>query len=100
MAKYELTIYGNNDEVIKKHETDVVRWGVYMQALKAGKGIEEKTIEEQFEIVNSFVLKIFPELTVEELEKADGGDVMNTFRQLINETNKIGANQKNAVGAE
>ena len=83
MAKFELTIYGPNDEAVKKYETNRVRWGVFLQAIKLQEEIKEKDMAVQFEAVNEFVKSIFPGLTDEELEQADGADVMNTFKQLI-----------------
>ena len=38
MAKFELTIYGNNDEVIKKHATNICPFGVFIEAA----GLEEE----------------------------------------------------------
>lgn len=100
MAQFELNIYGKDDEIIKTHTTDRVRWGIFMQALELQESIEKKTAAEQFEAVNTFVKKIFPELTNAELENADADDVLNTFKQLIAKANKIGGNSKNAAGAE
>lgn len=99
MAQFELNIYGNNDEVIKKFETDKVRWGVYMQALELEEGLADKTAAEQFKLINDFVKKIFPSLTDADLDNADGEDVINTFKQLLKKAQKIGGNSKNATGA-
>ena len=99
MAQFELNIYGNDDEIIKTHATDRVRWGIFMQALELAEGLNEKSPAEQFAAVNKFVTKIFPALTESELENADADDVLNTFKQLITKANKIGGNQKNAAGA-
>lgn len=101
MAMFELNIYGNNDEILKKFETNKVRWGVYMQAVELEEQFEqdEMDVAEQFAVINQFVKKIFPELTDADLENADGDDVLNTFKQLLNKANKIkGGNQKNLKG--
>ena len=96
MAKFELSIYGENDEVLKKYETDHVRWGVLLQAVKLQEEIKDKGADEQFAAINSFIKSIFIGLTDEELEKADGLDVVNTFQQLISAVGKIkGGNSKN-----
>lgn len=96
MAKFELSIYGENDEVLNKYETDHVRWGVLLQAVKLQEEIKGKTADEQFTAINKFIKSIFVGLTDEELEKADGLDVMNTFNQLISTVGKInGSNSKN-----
>lgn len=94
MAQFELNIYGANDEVIKTFTTDRVRWGVFMQALELQDGLSDKTPGEQFAAINQFVKKIFPTLTDEELDAADGEDVLNTFRQLVTKANAIGGKGK------
>lgn len=100
MAQFELNIYGNNDEIIKRFETDKVRWGIFMQALEVAESISEKSAAEQFELINTFVKKIFPDITDADLENADVDDVMNTFRQLVAKAGKIGGGVKNAARAE
>ena len=97
MAQFELNIYGENDEVLKTFATDRVRWGVYLEAVKLNEEISDMSAAEQFDVINAFISKIFPNLTDAELEMADAGDVMNTFRQLVRKANKIaGGNGKNA----
>lgn len=93
MAQFELNVYGKDDEVIKTFETDKVRWGVYLEAVKLEEdGLKNKSHVEQFQLINGIVKKIFPELTDEDLENADGDDVMATFTQLLNKGNGIKAN--------
>ena len=89
MAKYELTIYGENDEQVKKYEKDHVRWGVFLKAVKLQEQIKNKSAAEQFVLINQFIKSIFVGLTDEELEQADGSDVINTFRQLLSSVNGI-----------
>lgn len=89
MARFELTIYGKDDEIVKKYETDHVRWGVFLQAVKLQEKIKDKSSEEQFVAINKFVKSIFVGLTDEELEQADGMDVLNTFKQLLSAANGI-----------
>lgn len=95
MAKYELSIYGANDERVNKHETDHVRWGVFLNAIKLQEKIKDKSVAEQFEAINEFIKSIFVGLTDEELAQADGADVLNTFKQLLSEANGIDSS-KNA----
>ena len=90
MAKYELTIYGENDEIIKKYGTDNISWGFYIEAVKAYDDMQEMTPAEQFELINSFVKRMFIGLTDEELERAAGDDVMNVFNQLMRKAQAIG----------
>ncbi|MCQ2077018.1 MAG: hypothetical protein MJZ20_08375 [Bacteroidaceae bacterium] len=97
MAEFELSIYGNDDEILKTYETSKVRWGVLLQAAEMQDVIEEKNVVKQFEQIGDFVKKLFPDLTDEDLQKADYEDVVNTFKQLMNKANKIGAGSaKNA----
>lgn len=95
MAEFELNIYGIDDEISKSFQTDKIRWGVYLQALELQKSIKNKSMDEQMIQINSFIKKIFPGLTDEDIVNADGDDVINTFLQLINKTSKIGVNSKN-----
>lgn len=45
MAQFELNIYGENDEIINKFETDKVRWGIYMEAVNISEnGLKGKII--------------------------------------------------------
>lgn len=97
MAQFELNIYGENDEILKKYATEKVRWGVYLEAAKLNEEMRGMDAAEQLAVINQFMSKIFPSLTTDELELADADDVMNTFRQLIRKANKIaGNNAKNA----
>lgn len=91
MALFELNIYGNDDEVIKRFETNKVRWGVYLQATELAENLEGEKTAEKFRKISAFLKKIFPDLTDEELEKADSDDVLNTFTQLIRKANGIKA---------
>lgn len=98
MAAFELNIYGKNDEIVNTYATDKVRWGVFLEALKVQESLSSMTSAEQFEVINRFVKKIFPELTERDLENADINDVMNLFTQLIRKANAIGGGSKNAIG--
>ena len=89
MARYELTIYGENDEVVKKYETDRLRWGVLLQAIRLNDEIKGKNAVEQFSAINKFVKAIFSGLTDEELDMADMKDVLNTFKQIISAAGAI-----------
>lgn len=100
MAEFELNIYGANDEVTKRFETDRVRWGVYMQALELEEGLSNKKPVEQFKLMSNFIKKIFPDLTDIDLENADSEDVINTFKQFVRKAERIGGNSKNVAGVE
>ena len=100
MAQFELNIYGAGDEVVKRFETDRVRWGIFEQALELEETLKNKTAQSMISAVNEFVKKIFPDLTDADLENADVDDVMNTFKQLLTKAKKIGVGSKNVEGAE
>jgi hypothetical protein len=99
MAQFELNIYGANDEVTKRFETDRVRWGIFVQALELEESLNGATAQGMISAINEFVKKIFPELTDEDLANADVDDVLNTFKQLLNKAKKIGGGAKNVDGA-
>lgn len=90
MAKFELNIYGENDEIIKKYETDHIRYGVLMQALELEEKLNKKSQLEQIKAANIIVKKVFHGLTDDELMLADVGDVLNTFAQVQQQANAIG----------
>ncbi|MBO5841450.1 MAG: hypothetical protein J6R46_00470 [Clostridia bacterium] len=97
MAKYELPIYGDNDEVTKMHETNICPWGVYIQAADMQEQLKDKSAREQMDAVGEILKAVFPALTDAELLHADGADVMNTFQQIVSGGQKIkGSNSKNA----
>lgn len=98
MAKYELNIYGENDAIVKTYATDNVLWGFYLEAVKAGEEMQDMSEVEKFEMVNSFIKRLFVGLTDAELEHASGDDVMNVFGQLMRKAKSIGGS-KNAQAA-
>lgn len=100
MAQFELNIYGNNDEIVKRFETERVRWGIFLQALELEESMKTATAKSMITAINEFVKKIFPEITDADLESADVDDVMHTFQQLLAKAKKIGVSTKNGVGAE
>ena len=96
MAKFEISIYGKNDEVLKKFETDHIRWAALLQAVKLQEKIKDKGAEEQFTAISDFVKSIFDGLTDTDIQKADAFDVINTFKQLLALVGNInGGNSKN-----
>ena len=97
MAKYELPIYGENDEITRMHETNICPWAVYIQAADMQEQLKNKSAREQMEAVGEILKAVFPALTDAELLRADGADVMNTFQQIVTGGQKIkGGNSKNA----
>jgi hypothetical protein len=98
MAQFDLNIYNDENEIVKKYETDVVKWEVLLKALDFAESKTKRTAREEFEGINTFVKMIHKGLTDEELNNASVDDVMNTFKQLINKAKAIhgGGNSKNA----
>ena len=88
MAQFELNIYNSQDEIIKTFATDKVRWGIFMQALELQEQLNDMTAAKKFEAINMFITKIFPDITLADLENADTDDVLNKFRQLIAKAQK------------
>lgn len=89
MAKFELNIYGENDEIIKKYETDHIRYGVLMEALKLEEKSKGKSQAEMITAANAIVKRVFHGLTDEELMLADVGDVLNTYAQVTQQAGNI-----------
>lgn len=97
MAKFELSIYGENDEVIKRYATNVCPWAIFIQAAEMQETLAKKTAVEQMQAVGTILKSVFHGLTDEELNAADGLDVMNTFKQIVSGGQQIkGGNSKNA----
>lgn len=97
MAKYELNIYGENDEVVKQYGTNICSWGVFIQAAEMSETLQDKSAVEQISAVGEILQSVFRGLTREELMCADASDVMNTFNQIVQGGQRIkGANPKNA----
>ena len=96
MAKYELPIYGENDEIVKMHETNICPWAVFIQAADMQEQMKKKSAREQMVAVGEFLKAVFPALTDAELMRADGLDVMNTFQQIVSGGQQIkGGHSKN-----
>lgn len=89
MAKFELPIYGDNDEVEKTYMSNIVPWAVFIQAADLQESMDKKTAKEQMECVGEILKAVFHELTDAELLRADAMDVMNTFMQIVNGGQKI-----------
>lgn len=97
MAKYELPIYGTNDEIVKTYATNVCPWAVFIQAADLQETLKDKGAGEQMKAVGEILKAVFHDLTDAELLCADGMDVMNTFAQIVSGGQKIkGGNSKNA----
>lgn len=98
MVKFELNIYGENNEIVKTYGTNDIPWGFYIEAVKAHEEMQEMTAVEQFIMISDFVKRMFIGLTDAELNNAYGDDVINVFKQLMRKANAIGG-QKNLQAA-
>lgn len=84
MAKFELPIYGENDETIKIYKADVIKYKTFLKAMKIKDEVENAEADKIIELVNTVVKSVFPGLTDDELNNADISDVFNTYRQAVN----------------
>ena len=82
MAKFELNIYGQNDEITNVYKTDHIRWGLLLAALDLQEQIKDADEAEQLVAISAFAKEIFVGLTDEDLKNADSDDVVNVFRQV------------------
>lgn len=82
MAKFELNIYGQNDEITNVYKTDHIRWGLLLAALDLQEQIKDADESEQLVAISAFAKEIFVGLTDEDLKNADSDDVVNVFRQV------------------
>ena len=96
MAKYELTIYDDNNEVVKTGETDIVKFSTLIKVMELNEKLSEMTYLEQLKEITSVVASAFPNLSVEDVQNADKDDVYNTFQQINRISNGINKGSKNA----
>lgn len=89
MAQFELPIYGEDNEIVKTHETNIAKWGLLLEAHEANERLAEMSEGEQIGVIHTFLMKLFPGLTLEELKNADVGDVFNTFAQFMKKAESI-----------
>lgn len=94
MAKFELNIYGENDEIIKRYETDHIRFGILLEALEFDEKSEKMSKADQIKGANAIVKRIFYGLTDAELANADIEDVFNTYKQVLQQALKIGGSDE------
>lgn len=83
MPKFELKIYGENDEIKKEFGTDIIRFGILEEAIKLSESIEGKNNIEQFKMIKPLIVSIFPGLDEEEIKNASYEDVFNLFKQIM-----------------
>ena len=86
MALLELNIYGDNDEILKTFSTNRIRWGLMVKAVEIEEKINnpETSNKEQIEIMNAFIMSVFPTMTQKDVEMADIQDIKNIFKIVSN----------------
>lgn len=89
MALFELKIYGEDDEILRTYESNRLRWGKLLQAVKISEECKGKTASEQLESIYEVFQSIFPKLTRDDYEAADARDIWNTYRQVLSFVNNI-----------
>ena len=82
MARFELNIYGVDDEIIKTYKADRVKYGVTLEALKYAETVDNMSTVDKFLTLNKIVKRVFPGLTDEELMNTEIDDVLNVCRQV------------------
>ena len=93
MAKFELPIYGENDEIVKNYSTDIVRFGILEEAINASEKVKGKDPKEQLKLIAPILQKVFKGLTEEDLKDADLFKVFGVFNQIISLRNGLNVNK-------
>lgn len=94
--RYQLNIYGIDDEIVKTYSTNIVPWGVFIKAAALQETMSDKNAIEQINAISQILQVVFVGLTDEELAHADATDIMSVFSQITNNGTKIGGKSKNA----
>lgn len=89
MARFGLKIYGRNDEITNEYETNIIPWAVYIRAAHLNGEMSKMDVTQQMQEVSEIMKSVFVGLSDDELNRADGNDVMNVFMQIVNGSGKI-----------
>lgn len=98
MAKFELPIYGENDELVKTYATDHIRWKLFIKAaeIQGSAKLNGNDTADKIEQIADLLKNVFSGITDEDLENADVVDIFSTFEQIANIGNSIkGGKAKN-----
>ena len=87
---FSLNIYGEDDEVVKRYETEHIRWRLFTEACELQEKIDGENVATQIAAISGFIRSVFPGLTAEELEQADAFDIFATFKQIVKQAQGIG----------
>lgn len=91
MAKFQINVYSDSDEVIKTYVRNTCPVHLFTRAVKLAEKLESKkasdyeAIDEIIEIVKA----LFPEMTQEEADRCDMTDIIFTFRELVQRSARI-----------
>lgn len=97
MARFELNIYGADDEIVKEYKANICPWGVYIQAASLQDSMKDAEAKDQMKAIGEILKCVFVGLNDDELAHADGRDVINTFMQIVTSGQQIqGKETKNA----
>ena len=79
-----LRIYGEDDEVKREVSLGVVRWSALKRALRLQEEIDEDNAEGSLDAIGQYLVDVFDgRLSMEEIENADVGDVLNVFFEIV-----------------
>ena len=79
MAKFELPIYGENDEHVKTYATDHIRWKLFIKAaeIQGSAKLNGDDTADKIEQIADLLKNVFSGITDEDLENADVVDNCN-----------------------
>lgn len=81
--KYSLTIYGEDDAIVKTYGTDIIRYGILEEALRISEESKDSDSKSRLGMISPLLFSLFKGLTEEELRDADINDVFNLFGQIL-----------------
>ena len=86
MARFELNVYGENDEIQKTYATDKARYGAFEEAIKFLEETEGKTEVERnllaIPMLKKFIMKLFPTITEDEIRLCELSDIISLSYQV------------------
>ena len=91
MALVELNIYGDDNEIIKTFSTSLIRWGLIVKAVELEEKMNDPNVtnKDQIQLLNDFIIAVFPTMTQSEVELADINDIKNVFKIVSNMSGEI-----------
>lgn len=96
MAKYELPIYGEDNELVKTFETDIIKFNVLIKIMELNEKMADMKEIEKVKAVAKMVSLAFPNCSEKDALNADKDDLFNTFYQINRISEGINKGSKNA----